>query len=258
MRAIGIVLGGINMAVNSNLEWTDATWNPIVGCTKYSDGCANCYAAPIAERLHAQGVRGYENGFRLTLRPERLEMPLHWAKPRLVFVDSMCDLFHADVPLEYIQRVFAIMKRVNWHVYTILTKRSERLRELAPHLEWLPNIVMGVTIESDKYRHRLDDLKAVPAQMKYLSLEPLLGPIERLDLSGIDWVIVGGESGPNARPMNPDWVRQIRDWTLAQGAAFWFKQYSEYGCVGNVPEPILDGKKYKQFPEFKRGTLELF
>ncbi len=246
------------MAVNSNLEWTDATWNPIVGCTKYSNGCANCYAMPIAERLHAQGVRGYENGFRLTLRPERLEMLLHWAKPRLVFVDSMCDLFHADVLLEYIQQVFAIMKRANWHIYMILTKRSERLRELAPHLEWLPNIVMGVTIESDKYRYRLDDLKAVPAQMKYLSLEPLLGPIERLDLSGIDWVIVGGESGPNARPMNPDWVRQIRDWTIPQGAAFWFKQYSEHGCPGTVPEPILDGKKYKQFPEFKRGTLELF
>ena len=246
------------MAQNSNLEWTYATWNPLVGCTKYSDGCKNCYAMPIAERLCEQGIKGYENGFKLTLRPERLELPLHWKKPRLIFVDSMCDLFHDDVPLEYIQKVFAIMKQANWHIYTILTKRSKRLRELAAYLEWQPNIVMGVTIESDKYRDRLDDLKAVPAYMRYLSLEPLLGQIERLDLTEIDWVIIGGESGPNARPMNTDWVREIRDWTLEQGKAFWFKQYSEHGCLGNVPEPILDGEKYKQFPEFKSGTPSLF
>ncbi|MDR1207360.1 MAG: phage Gp37/Gp68 family protein [Rickettsiales bacterium] len=154
------------MAGHSNLEWTNATWNPLVGCAKYSDGCKNCYA--------------------------------------------------------------------------------------------MPNIVMGVTIEDDKYRDRLNDLKAVSAHMKYLSLEPLLGRIEWLDLTGIDWVIAGGESGPNARPMDTDWVREIRDWTLAQGKAFWFKQYSEYGCYGNVPEPVLDEKKYKQFPEFKSGTPALF
>jgi protein gp37 len=150
------------------------------------------------------------------------------------------------------------MRRADWHIYTILTKRSKRLRELAPHLEWLPNIVIGVTIESDKYRDRLDDLKAVPAHMKYLSIEPLLAPIERLDLTGIDWVIAGGESGKDARPMETEWVREICDWTLAQGKAFWFKQYSEHGCYGNVPEPILDGKTYKQFPEFKRGIPTLF
>jgi protein gp37 len=213
---------------------------------------------PIAERLREQGISGYENGFKLTLRPERLELPLHWKKPRLVFVDSMCDLFHDDVPLEYIQKVFAVMKQADWHIYTILTKRSARLRELAPLLEWQPHIVMGVTIESDKYRDRLDDLKTVPAHIKYLSLEPLLGRIERLDLTGIDWVIAGGESGSSARQMDTDWVREIRDWTLEQKKAFWFKQYSEHGCYGNVPEPILDGKKYKQFPEFKRGNLSLF
>ena len=246
------------MAVSSNLEWTDATWNPLVGCTKYSDGCANCYAAPIAERLCEQGVKGYENGFKLTLRPERLDIPLGWKKPKLIFVDSMCDLFHDNVPLEYIQQVFATMKKADWHIYTILTKRSARMRELSKHLEWPPHVVAGVTIESDKYRGRLDDLKAVPAQMKYLSLEPLLGRIERLDLTGIDWVIVGGESGANARPMNIDWVREIRDWTLAQGKAFWFKQYSGYGHPGNTPAPILDGETYKQFPEFKRGNLSLF
>jgi protein gp37 len=213
---------------------------------------------PIAEQLRDQGIAGYENGFKLTLRPERLEIPLHWKKPRLVFVDSMCDLFHNDVPLEYIQRVFDIMRRADWHIYTILTKRSARMRELAPRLDWQPHIVAGVTIESDKYRGRLDDLKAVSAQTRYLSLEPLLGRIERLDLTGIDWVIAGGESGPNARPMDTDWVREIHDWTLAQGKAFWFKQYSEHGCRGNMPEPILDGKKYKQFPEFKSGSLSLF
>jgi protein gp37 len=213
---------------------------------------------PIAERLCEQGIKGYENGFKLTLRPERLEVPIHWKKPRLIFVDSMCDLFHDDVPLEYVQRVFAVMKKADWHVYTILTKRSERMRELASRLEWLPHIVAGVTIESDKYRSRLDDLKAVPAHMRYLSLEPLLSPIPWLDLTGINWVIVGGESGRNARLMDMDWVREICDWTLAQGKAFWFKQYSEYGCYGAVPPPVLDGYEYKQFPEFKRGNLSLF
>ena len=173
--------------MKSNLEWTDATWNPLVGCSKYSDGCKNCYAMPIAERLCEQGIKGYENGFKLTLRPERLEVPIHWKKPRLIFVDSMCDLFHDDVPLEYIQCVFAVMKKADWHVYTILTKRSERMRELASRLEWLHHIVTGVTIESDKYRSRLDDLKAVPAHMRYLSLEPLLSPIPWPDLTGIDW-----------------------------------------------------------------------
>ncbi|MCL2737405.1 MAG: phage Gp37/Gp68 family protein [Alphaproteobacteria bacterium] len=246
------------MAINSTLEWTGATWNPIVGCSKYSDGCQNCYAMPIAERLREQGIAGYENGFKLTLRPEKLGIPLHWKKPRLIFVDSMCDLFHDDVPLEYAQKVFAVMKRADWHVYTILTKRARRMRELSPHLEWLPHIVAGATIESDKYIDRLEDLKMVPAQMRYLSLEPLLSPIPRLDLTGIDWVIVGGESGPFARPMNTDWVREIRDWTLAQGKAFWFKQYSEHDCRGAVPPPVLDGKEYKQFPEFKPGNLSLF
>ncbi|MDR2008106.1 MAG: phage Gp37/Gp68 family protein [Alphaproteobacteria bacterium] len=246
------------MSIKSNIEWTDATWNPIVGCSKYSGGCINCYAMPIAELFQAQGVKGYENGFQLTLRPDRLDIPLHWKKPRLIFVDSMCDLFHKDVPLDYIKQVFNVMKRADWHIYTILTKRSQRLRELAPYLEWLPHIVMGVTIESDKYRDRLDDLKATPSHMKYLSLEPLIAPIERLNLKGIDWVIVGGESGKNARLMDTNWVRHIRDWTLEQGVAFWFKQYSEYKCFGNVPKPILDGQTYRQFPNFKSGIPSLF
>jgi len=244
------------MASNSKLDWTDATWNPIVGCSKYSDGCLNCYAERFALRLQEQGTKGYENGFKLRLLPGRLNDPLKWAKPRLVFVGSMCDIFHDDVPLEYIRRVFDIMKRADWHSYLVLTKRSARMRELAPCLELLPNIVAGVTIESDKYLNRLDDLKSVPAEMKFLSLEPLLSRIPRLDLTDIDWVITCGESGQNARPMNTDWVREIRDWTLEQGKAFWFKQYSEHN--GTMPPPILDGKEYKQFPEFKRGGLSLF
>jgi protein gp37 len=247
------------MAINSNIEWTNATWNPLVGCTKYSDGCKNCYAMPIAERLREQGVKGYENGFGLTLRPERLNIPLRWKKPRLIFVNSMCDLFHDDVPFEYIQKIFEVMNRTRQHVYTVLTKRAARMRELAPHLEWTPNIMPGVTIESDKYLNRLDDLKAVPAHMRYIVLEPLLSQIPRLDLTGIDWVIVGGESGRNARPMDANWVREIRDWTLAQDTAFWFKQYSgERGTMGGAPTPILDGQEYKQFPDFKRRNPSLF
>jgi protein gp37 len=228
----------------------------LVGCTKYSDGCANCYAAPIAERFRQQGVKGYENGFELTLRPERLEIPLHWKKPRLIFVDSMCDLFHDDVPLEYIRRVFEIMKRANWHQYQILTKRSARMKELANELEWLPNIWAGITIESDKYRSRIDDLQATPAKHKWLSLEPLLSPIPRLNLTGIEWVIAGGESGPNARPMEIDWIREIRDQAREQGAAFWFKQTSESGGSNNPP--VLDGKFYKEFPKFESGAISLF
>lgn len=247
-----------NMAIKSNIEWTQSTWNPLVGCTQCSDGCKNCYAKPIAERLQRDGVKGYENGFKLTLLPERLDIPLHWRKPRLIFVDSMCDLFHEDVPLEYIQKVFVIMKQANWHNYTILTKRSQRLRELAPYLDWQPNITMGVTIESDKYRYRLNDLKSVPAKTKYLSLEPLIGKIERLDLFDIDWVIVGGESGFNARQMDTNWVREICDWTKEQGKAFWFKQYSEYKCYKNATPPILDGKEWKEFPKFKGGIASLF
>ena len=243
------------MGQNSGIEWTNATWNPLVGCTQYSDGCKNCYAKPIAERFRQQGVKGYENGFKLTLRPDRLDIPLHWKKPKLIFVDSMCDLFHDDVPLEYIQKVFEVMKRADWHVYQILTKRSERMRELAPRLEWLPHIWAGVTIESDKYRGRIDDLRAVPAKHRWISLEPLLSPIDRLDLTGVEWVIAGGESGPNARPMELDWVRGIRDWTLPQGAAFWFKQTSEF--YGKTP-PMLDGKYYKEFPNFENGEPSLF
>jgi protein gp37 len=240
------------MGYESGIEWTMATWNPLLGCTKYSDGCKNCYAERIALQFQRRGVRNYEDGFKLKLLPERLDMPLHWKKTKMIFVDSMCDLFHDGVPLEYIKRIFGVMKQADWHMFQILTKRSQRLLELAPHLEWHPNIMMGVTIESDKYRSRLDDLKQTAAKMKFLSIEPLIAPVEKLDLYGIDWVIVGGESGPDARPMSEAWVRDIRDWTIEQGKAFWYKQASEHG--GTKRTAMLDEKYYKEFPKFKIGN----
>ncbi|MCL2439441.1 MAG: phage Gp37/Gp68 family protein [Alphaproteobacteria bacterium] len=246
------------MGLVSTIEWTNSTWNPLIGCTKYSDGCKNCYADRIAMMMQSQGMRGYENGFKLTLRPERLDIPLHWKKPRWIFVDSMCDLFHEDVPLEYIQKVFAIMHRADWHNYQILTKRAERMRELSAHLDWAPHIWPGVTIESEKYISRLEDLKAIKAKHKWLSLEPLLTRLPRLDLTGIDWVVACGESGRNARPMELDWVREIRDFTHEQGKAFYFKQMSEYGCYGNAPPPLIDGKLYQEFPEFETKEPSLF
>jgi len=237
----------------SGIEWTNSSWNPLVGCTKYSDGCKNCYAERIALRMQEQGMRGYENGFRMTLRPERLEIPLSWKKPRWIFVDSMCDLFHEDVPLEYIKRVFDVMHRANWHNYQVLTKRAERMLELSRHLDWAPHIWPGVTIESEKYVGRLEVLRQVKAEHKWLSLEPLLGRIPRLDLRSIDWVISCGESGPRARPMDTQWMREIRDWTVEQGVAFYYKQASEHGCYGHAPEPLLDGKYWREFPKFVRA-----
>ena len=231
----------------------------MVGCTKYSDGCKNCYAMPIAERLRDQGIKGYENGFKPTALPDKLDIPLSWKKPRLIFVNSMGDLFHDDIPLDFIKKVFDTIRRADWHVFTVLTKRSERLRELGPQLDWPQNLMIGVTIESDKYRNRLDYLKAVPAHMKYIVLEPLIAPVKRLDLTGIDWVIAGGESGANARPMNIEWIRNVRDWTIEQNKPFWFKQYSQNteGKI-NSEGAILDGKIHKEFPEFKSGKPSLF
>lgn len=237
------------MGYGSGIEWTMATWNPLLGCTKYSDGCENCYAERIALQFQRKGIRNYENGFNLKLLPERLELPLRWKKPKLIFVDSMCDLFHGEVPLEYIEKVFDVMNRADRHLFQILTKRSKRMVELAPRLRWNSNIMMGITIESGKYRDRLDDLRQVPAKMKFLSIEPLIGPVGNLDLDGIDWVIVGGESGPRARIMEEAWVRGIRDLCRASGVAFWFKQQSEYGGIKR--EAVLDGKYYKEFPSLK-------
>ena len=221
----------------SLIEWTTETWNPVIGCDKWSDGCKNCYAREIALRLQRQGVSDYEQGFKVHILP------------RKIFVNSMSDLFHKDVPFDFLTSVFKIIEKADTHLFQILTKRSENLLALAPKLNWPDNLMMGVTIEANKYRYRLDHLKKVPAKYRFLSLEPLITPIERLDLTGIHQVIVGGESGPNARPMDINWVRNIKDWTKEQNVAFWYKQTSEY--KGQKSEPVLDGKYYKEEPDIK-------
>jgi len=189
------------MALGSAIEWTEATWNPVTGCTKVSPGCTHCYAERMARRLHAMGQPRYANGFRLTLHPDLLELPMTWRKPQTIFVNSMSDLFHKDVPQEYVRQVFGVMQRATWHRFQILTKRPDRVADLDNQLHWAPNIWMGVSVENDKYRWRIEFLRRTGALVKFLSLEPLLGPLMGLDLCGIHWVIVGGESGPGARIM---------------------------------------------------------
>lgn len=213
------------MAAGSSIEWTESTWNPVTGCTKVSPGCKNCYAERMAHRLRAMGQPNYANGFRLTLQPHALELPLSWKRPKTIFVNSMSDLFHVEVAEEYILRVFEVMRRADWHQYQILTKRSERLAELSPRLPWGRNIWVGVSVENQNVTHRIDDLRKTDAHVRFLSLEPLLGPLPDLRLDGIHWVIVGGESGPHARPMNPRWVADIRDQCLSGGVPFFFKQW---------------------------------
>ena len=197
------------MATQSAIEWTESTWNPVSGCTKISPGCLNCYAERMAKRLKAMGQRRYRNGFAVTLHPEALDEPYRWKKPRVVFVNSMSDLFHEQIPFDFIQQVFSAMEANARHTFQVLTKRSERLRELGSLLEWSENIWMGVTIESNDYVGRAEDLRSTTAAIKFLSLEPLLGSVPDLDLRGIDWVIVGGESGPGAREMRQEWVLEI-------------------------------------------------
>lgn len=212
------------MATNSTIEWTQSTWNPVTGCTKISPGCKHCYAETLSKRLQAMGQANYRNGFKLTLQPQMLELPLKWKKPRTVFVNSMSDLFHLNVPLDYIQKVFDVMNRAHWHRFQVLTKRSDRLAEVSRHLEWSSNIWMGVSVESQKYVYRIDDLRATGAEIKFLSLEPLLGPLENLNLKKIDWVIVGGESGAGARSMELSWVVDIRNQCQRADVPFFFKQ----------------------------------
>jgi protein gp37 len=213
------------MATQTSIEWTESTWNPVSGCTKISEGCLNCYAERMALRLQAMGQDRYKNGFRLTLHPKALEEPYRWKKPRVVFVNSMSDLFHEEIPVGFIQDIFQVMRNNPQHTFQILTKRSQRLRELAKSLDWSSNIWMGVTIENDHYVGRADDLRSVNASIRFLSLEPLLGSVTSLDLSGIDWVIVGGESGPNARPIKKQWVLDIKERCDEQKIPFFFKQW---------------------------------
>lgn len=234
------------MAISSSIEWTESTWNPLTGCTKISPGCKYCYAERMAKRLQAMGSPNYQDGFALRMHPHALGLPLKWKKPQTIFVNSMSDLFHRDVPLEYILQVFGVMRQAHWHRFQMLTKRASRLAELAPALPWPANVWVGVSVENAGCLKRIDYLRSVPAAVRFLSLEPLLGPLAGMDLSGMDWVIAGGESGPKARPMEADWVRDIRDQCIAAGVPFFFKQWG--GRNKKKAGRILDGRTWDDMP----------
>jgi protein gp37 len=230
----------------SKIEWTEKTWNPVTGCDKVSKGCKFCYAETMAKRLKAMGNVRYPNGFQLTLHWDKITDPLKWRKPRIVFVNSMSDLFHKDVPLEFIQKVFKTMNETPQHTYQVLTKRSERLEEISEDLIWSDNIWMGVSIEDKEVIHRMDGLKNCGAKTKFISAEPLLGKLENLDLSGIDWLIAGGESGFKSRPIQKSWVVDLKEQCETQNVAFFFKQWG--GKNKKKAGNLLDGKKYEAFP----------
>jgi protein gp37 len=235
------------LATVSKIEWTDSSWNPVTGCTRISSGCQNCYAQRMAKRLKAMGNPRYTNGFKVTLHWDLINAPYEWKKPRRIFVNSMSDLFHEDVPVEFIKRVFDTMNNTPWHTYQVLTKRSERLLKLAPLLNWTPNIWQGVSIENQEVVHRLEHLREVPAHVKFLSLEPLLGPLSELRIDKIHWVIVGGESGPRARPIKPEWVRELRDNCIENDVPFFFKQWG--GTRKHLNGRLLDGQTWDQYPD---------
>ena len=254
------------MATKSSIEWTEVTWNPVTGCDKVSAGCKNCYAERMAKRLKAMGVNQYRNGFELTLAPHALQTPRKWKTPKVVFVNSMSDLFHEKVPLSYIQQVFEVMNETN-HIYQVLTKRSERLLELSDKLTWTKNIWMGVSVESETFTNRIDDLRKTKAKVKFLSVEPLIGPIKTLNLKKIDWVIVGGESGPKARKLKIEWVNFVKNKCLKSKTPFFFKQWGKKEFNANPLDPTiksdhvnhakggceLEGEIYREFP----GQVEL-
>ncbi|MGE5567461.1 MAG: DUF5131 family protein [Rhodospirillales bacterium] len=235
------------MGLKSAIEWTESTWNPVTGCDKISPGCKNCYAERMALRLQAMGQPNYVNGFKLTLHEHTLELPLRWRKPQMIFVNSMSDLFHKDVPIEFIRRTFRLMREAYWHRFQVLTKRSERLAAVSAELDWPENVWMGVSIETDKYCFRADHLRRTGARVKFLSLEPLLGPLPSLNLSGINWVIVGGESGPKARPMREQWVLDIQAACAEAGVAFFFKQWG--GSNKKAAGRMLRGRTYDEMPQ---------
>jgi len=234
------------MSIRSSIEWTESTWNPLTGCTKVSPGCKHCYAERMARRLQAMGQPNYVNGFRLTLHEHVLEAPLSWKKPQVIFVNSMSDLFHPDVPVKFIQQVFSVMHRASWHIFQVLTKRSERLLELSPQIEWPINAWMGVSVETQNYVYRIDHLRQTGAYIKFLSLEPLLGPLPHLDLHGINWVIVGGESGPGARPLREEWVLEVRDQCQVAHVPFFFKQWG--GVRKKSAGRLLEGRTWDAMP----------
>ncbi|MDH4242036.1 MAG: phage Gp37/Gp68 family protein [Phycisphaerae bacterium] len=234
------------MAQASLIEWTEVTWNPVTGCTKFSEGCMHCYAERMARRLHGAGNPRYRNGFKVTLHQDLVESPFKWKKPRLIFVNSMGDLFHKDVPLSFIKDVFATMNRADHHIYQVVTKRAGRLAQLADKLEWTPNIWMGVTVESNRHLGRIDDLRSTGASVKFLSMEPLLTDFPVLDLEGIDWVIVGGESGPGARPMSEAWVESIHSHCIRQDVSFFFKQWG--GVRKKAAGRTFKGRTWDEMP----------
>ena len=243
------------MADRSGIEWTEATWNPTTGCDKTSPGCDNCYALALAKRLRAMGQPKYQRdgdprtsgpGFALTVHEDTLAAPYKWKSPRVIFVNSMSDLFHPDVPLDFIQRVFTVMAETPQHTYQVLTKRSKRLAAVADEIDWPDNVWMGVSVETERYAFRLDHLRDVPATVRFVSAEPLLGPLPDLDLTAIDWLIAGGESGPNARPMDESWVRDIRDQCGSAGVAFFFKQWG--GRTPKAGGRELDGALHDAMP----------
>lgn len=234
------------MSSTSQIEWTEATWNPVTGCTKISPGCKHCYAERMAKRLHAMGAAKYQNGFEVSIHPTTLNEPLTWSKPRLVFVNSMSDLFHDAVPTDFIQSVFAVMNRASRHTFQVLTKRPGRAVAMNDSLDWSPNIWLGVSVESTAWLERVDHLRATGAATKFLSLEPLLGPLPALDLTNMNWVIAGGESGPGARPMEADWVREIRDRCVFERVPFFFKQWG--GVFKKRTGRVLDGRTWDELP----------
>ena len=238
------------MADGSAIEWTDATWNPVTGCTKITAGCENCYAARFSERFRGVTGHPFERGFDLTLRPDRISQPLAWRRPRMIFVNSMSDLFHKEIPREFIDRVFDTMEAASWHVFQVLTKRSTLMRDYLRHrygdFKAPPHIWLGVSVENGAATKRIKHLQQSPASIRFLSIEPLIGPVGTMDLAGIHWVIAGGESGPNARPMDIDWARDIRDQCARSGVAFFFKQWG--GIRPKSGGRALDGREWNELP----------
>jgi len=243
------------VGLKSSIEWTESTWNPITGCTKISPGCKHCYAERMAKRLQAMGQSNYRNGFAVQTHEHVLNYPLKWKKPQTIFVNSMSDLFHEEVSDEFIFEIFDVMKKAHWHRFQILTKRSERLLKMNPVIEWSENIWMGVSVENQKYTSRIDHLRQTDVSIKFLSIEPLIGAIDELDLEGIDWVIVGGESGPKARIIKKEWVTKIRDICLEKQVPFFFKQWG--GVNKKKAGRLLDGKLWEQMPEIPQQSFHL-
>jgi len=237
----------VALADRSRIEWTEATWNPVTGCDEVSPGCAHCYAKTFAERWRGTPGHPYEQGFDLRLWPERLDQPLKWKRPRMIFVNSMSDLFHEDIPNSYVGKVFDVMVRAKQHTFQILTKRHERLAELAPDLPWPENVWMGVSIENRRFVHRADCLRQIPAAVRFISAEPLLGPLEGLNLDGIHWLIVGGESGARHRAMKLEWAQELRNRCNEEDIAFFFKQWG--GRTSKAGGRQLNGRVWDEMPE---------